>query len=353
MARIDSIFKLVNEQGASDLHVGAGSQPRLRVYGEIHPIDSPPMDDNQVRELVYEILTSEQTKLFEKDHDLDFAYEVPGLLRVRANIFEDIRGMNGAFRILPNRVFTMDELELPRQLSYLLKFQRGLIVVTGPPGTGKSTTQAALLDHINRTQRRHIITIEDPVEYVHTSNLSLVHQREVGRHTSTFSSALRAALREDPNIILVGEMRDPETVALAITAAETGQLVLGTLHTSSAPQTVDRILDTFPANRQDQVRAMLAESLRGVIAQKLLPRSDKDGMVAAVEVLIGNRAVSNLIREKKTHQLEGTLQAGRKSGMQTMLMAVEELLQAKKISPETAALNGVMNTITRSQRPAA
>ena len=341
MARIDSIFRLVKEQGASDLHLGAGEAPRLRLYGQIEPIDSTPLSDAQVRELIYEILNDEQIQHFDRCHDLDFAYEVENFIRVRCNIYEAVRGMAGAFRILPSRVPSLEELGLPEGIASLGERKRGLIVVTGPPGCGKSTTQAALLDSINKTQKRHIITIEDPVEYLHTSELSLIHQREVNRHTESFASALRAALREDPNIILVGEMRDTETVALAVTAAETGQLVLGTLHTSSAPQTVDRIIDTFPTERQEQVRAMLAESLRGVVAQKLLPRPDEKGMVAAVELLMGTRAVANLIRERKTHMLEGVLQAGRKEGMQTMEMAVEELLRRGTISSETAARHGI------------
>jgi twitching motility protein PilT len=341
MAEIDAIFQLVEEQGASDLHLSVGEPPRLRINGEIQPVEAPPLQDQRLRQLLYEILTEEQIRTFEAHGELDFAYEIPGRLRVRCNIFEEVRGIAGAFRLLPNRVFTIEELGLPEGVARLVEFRRGLVVVTGPPGSGKSTTQAALLDHINRTQRRHIITLEDPVEYLHTSNLSLIHQREIGRHTRNFATALRAALREDPDVILVGEMRDPETISLAITAAETGQLVLGTLHTPSAAQTVDRILDTFDAQRQEQVRAMLSESLRGVVAQKLLPRADGSGRVAAVEILVGTRAVSRLIREGKTHMIEGLLQAGRREGMQTMEAAVEDLLRRGLITPEVAASHGV------------
>lgn len=341
MARIDSIFRIVKEEGASDLHLGVGHAPRLRMQGEIEPIDSQPLTDAQLRELVYEILTKDQLQQFERQHDLDFAYEVNGEMRVRCNIYEDIRGMAGAFRLLPSRVPSIEELNLPSNIIKLTQARRGLVVVTGPPGSGKSTTQAALIDTINKNQKRHIITIEDPVEYLHVSGQSLIHQREVGRHTESFSSALRAALREDPDIILVGEMRDPETVSLAVTAAETGQLVLGTLHTSSAAQTVSRIIDTFEVAKQQQVRAMLADSLRGVIAQKLLPLAEGEGRIAAVEILIGTQAVSYLIRENKAHMIKGILQSGRKEGMVEMEASVADLLREGKITADVALRNGV------------
>ncbi|MBE9478533.1 MAG: PilT/PilU family type 4a pilus ATPase, partial [Chloroflexi bacterium] len=263
-------------------------------------------------------------------------YKRQGVLRVRCNVFRQRKGIAGAFRILPTRILTAEQLGLPDAVIKFANLTKGLVVMTGPPGSGKSTTQAALLDHVNRTKRRHIITIEDPIEYVHENKLSLINQREIRRHTRSFDSALRSALREDPDIILVGEMRDLETISLAVTAAETGQLVFGTLHTASAAQTIDRLINVFKTGRQEQIRAMLAESLHGVVAQRLLRRADGKGRVAALEVLIGTPAVRALIRSNKTFQIPSTMQTGRREGMQLLDDCLADLVQRDIITSQEA-----------------
>jgi twitching motility protein PilT len=337
MARIDEILKLVKEQGASDLHLTSGAPPMVRIHGEITPIPYELLSRDLLQLLLFEIMDPALRARFEEFRDVDFAYEVPGVVRARCNVYEQARGVAGAFRILPNQILTLEQLGLPGHLANLLDVPRGLIVVTGPPGTGKSSTLAALVDHINRTRCRHILTIEDPIEFRHPNQRSLVTQREVGRHTPSFAQALRGALREDPDVIMVGEMRDPETMSLAITAAATGQLVFATLHTMSAAQTVDRILDSFQDERQTQVRLMLAESLRAVLAQRLIRRSDGQGRALALEILIGTPAVASLIRDRKTFQLSSIIQTGRREGMQTMDDAVHGLLRAGLVTPEDAA----------------
>jgi len=330
---------MVKAQGASDLHISTGAPPMLRTSGEIHPIEAPELTGEQARQLIYEMLSPEQRARLEQDKDIDFAYDVEGEVRVRCNVYEQIRGIAGAFRLLPTTIFTLEQLGLPDTIRRFAEYRKGLVVVTGPPGSGKSTTLAALIHHINQTQRKHIITIEDPVEYVHSNLSCLVNQREVGRSARSFSSALRAALREDPNIVLVGEMRDTETMQLAITAAETGQLVLGTLHTSSAAQTIDRIIDAFPDEKQAQIRTMLAESLRGVVAQRLLRRADEKGMLAAVEILFGTMAISSLIRERKTFQIPTVMQSGRKEGMLLLDNVLMQLVRDGLITPREAYLS--------------
>jgi twitching motility protein PilT len=339
MARIDAILKLVKEQGASDLHVTTGAPPMVRIHGEITPIPYEELTPELCELLLFEMMDSEIRNRYEQNKDVDFAYEVPGVMRVRCNIYEQSRGVAGAFRVLPSQILTLDQLGLPDHLIRLTEMARGLVIVTGPPGTGKSSTLAAMLDHINRTRRRHILTIEDPIEYRHTNRMSLMTHREVGRNTPSFAQALRAALREDPDVIMVGEMRDTETMALAITAAATGQLVFATLHTMSAPQTVDRILDSFDGERQAQVRMMLAESLKGVLAQRLLRRKDGQGRVLALEVLTSNSAVSSLIREKKTFQLATVIQTGRKEGMQSMDESVMKLVREGVVTPDEAGVH--------------
>jgi len=339
LARIDAIFKMVKEQGASDLHISTGAPPMLRVSGDMRPIDSPEMTPDQTRQLLYEMMSSEQRIQFERDRDIDFAYEVLGEVRVRCNLYEQMRGIAGAFRLLPTQIYTLEQLGLPDSIRRFAELRKGLVVVTGPPGSGKSTTLAALLHYINSTQQNHIITIEDPVEYVHPNLKCLVNQREVGRSARTFASALRAALREDPNIIMVGEMRDLETMSLAITAAETGQLVLATLHTASAPQTVDRIIDAFPDEKQAQIRTMLADSLRGVVAQRLVRRADGKGRLAAVEILFGTVAVSSLIRERKTFQLGTLMQTGRKDGMALLDNVLMQYVRDGLVTPQEAVRN--------------
>jgi twitching motility protein PilT len=337
MARIDAILKLVKDQGASDLHMTTGAPPMMRINGEITPIPYEALTREVTELLLFEMMEPDVRARFDALRDVDFSYEVPGVVRLRCNIYEQSLGMAGAFRILPNQILSLEQLGLPAQVVRLCELSRGLVVVTGPPGTGKSSTLAAMVDHINRSQRKHILTIEDPIEYRHVNKASLVTQREVGRHTPSFAQALRAALREDPDVILVGEMRDPETMQLAITAAATGQLVFGTLHTMSAAQTVDRIIDTFEGEKQAQVRLMLAESLKGVLAQRLLRRKDGAGRVLAIEILGGSSAVSSLIREKKTFQLASVMQTGRREGMQSMDDSVIALLRAGAVSPEDAA----------------
>jgi len=339
VARIDAIFKLVQDQGASDLHLTAGSRPILRVDGSIQPIEQEALSGELLNELLREMMRPKDWATYEKEGEVDFGYEVPGVLRVRCNVFSQRKGIAGAFRILPTKIYTVEQLQLPETVNNFANLTKGLVVVTGPPGSGKSTTQAALIDHINRTRAVHIITIEDPIEYVHDNLKSLVNQREIGRHTRSFDTALRAALREDPNIILVGEMRDLETISLAITAAETGQLVFGTLHTSSAAQTIDRLIDVFEGDQQEQIRTMLAESLQGVVAQKLLKRADGKGRIAALEILVGTSPVRAMVREKKTFQITSTMQTGRKSGMQLLDDHLATLLRDGVISVDEARKN--------------
>jgi twitching motility protein PilT len=326
MTALGEFFKLMRERGASDLHLCAGAPPICRRYGEMETIEQQKLTDDAIRRLVFELLTPEQRAVFEREHELDFSYEVPGVARLRANVFEQRNGVGAAFRILPTEIIPFDTLGLPDAVLKLTEAERGLVVVTGPPGSGKTTTLAALVDHINRTQRKHIITIEDPIEYHHSNKSCLVNQREVGRTTRSFAGALRSALREDPDVILVGEMRDLETMGLAITAAETGQTVYATLHTTSAAQTVERMVDAFPVNQQQQIRTMLAGSLQGVIAQRLLKRADGSGRIAAAELLFRTPAVAAMIRDNKTFQLTSVLQTGKREGMQSMDDSLMNLL---------------------------
>jgi twitching motility protein PilT len=337
MARIDAFLDLVQQQGASDLHVSAGAPPIVRLHGELRPVPHEPLTAELTEFLLFEIMDEATRARFEEARDVDFSYEVQGVVRVRCNVYEQSRGIAGAFRILPREILDLATLGLPDSVARLAELPRGLVVVTGPPGTGKSTTMAALIDHINRNHRRHILTLEDPIEYKHPNQMSLVTQREVGRHTPTFVQALRSALRADPDVIMVGEMRDPDTMALALTAAATGQLVFGTLHTMSAAQTIDRILDSFDGERQAQVRLMLAESLKGVLAQRLIRTADGKGRALALEILTGTQAVSALIREKKTFQLPSIIQTGKKDGMQTMDEGILQLVRAGRVSTEDAA----------------
>jgi len=341
MAKIDKLFQILQQQGGSDLHLSPGNPPMIRTSGQLRSAIEQVLSHEQYRALLYEIMSEDQRLYFEEHHDLDFAYEVTALnARFRANIFMGRLGISAVFRIIPAEILTVEQLGLPETVLSLTDYKKGLILVTGPTGSGKSTTLAAMIDHINRNRSEHILTVEDPIEFVHQSHKSLINQREVGVHTQSFSSALKAALREDPDIILVGEMRDLETIELAITAAETGHLVFGTLHTSSAAKTVDRLINVFPTTQQEQIRTMLAESLQGVVAQQLL-RTVDGKRCAALEILKVNAAVSNLIREGKTFQLPSIMQTGRKDGMQLMDQALQELLTAKRISPEEACLFAV------------
>jgi twitching motility protein PilT len=285
---------------------------------------------------LFAILTENQRQIFTTRNDLDFAYEIPDVARFRVNLLRQHRGVGAVFRLLPSRFRTLDELGLPQVVYSLARLEQGLVLVTGPTGSGKSTTLAAIIDHINEESDKHIVTIEDPLEFIHPSKKSLVTQREVGVHTTSFAAALRAVLREDPDIILLGELRDLETISLAITAAETGHLVFGTLHTRTAASTVDRLIDVFPPDQQGQIRTMLAETLKGVVAQQLLIRADGQGRVIAAEILVGTTALANLIREGKTYQIPSLIQTGRREGMQTMDQAILELLRSKQITPQEA-----------------
>jgi len=339
--RIDSILQLVQAQGASDLHLVSGSSPMLRLHGELSPIEYAPLTSEVIVGLLAEIMTDEQMERYQALEEVDFAYEVPQVVRLRCNVYQQANGMAAAFRLLPTRILTVEQLGLPPQVLRFAEMNRGLVVVTGPPGSGKSTTLAAIVDHINRTRKRHVITLEDPIEYVHRNQSCLMNQREVGRNTRSFADALRASLREDPNVILVGEMRDHESLALAISAAETGQLVLGSLHTQSAIATVDRILDAFPSDQQNQVRSQLSESLKGIVAQRLLKRADGRGRVAAIEILFGTPAVANLIREKKTFQLSSIMQTSKRDGMITFEDSVLALVRQGVVAPEEASGYGI------------
>jgi len=335
MARIDNLLKAMIENKASDCHICVGSPPVFRIHGELTPLKTRELSPSDAETLFYEIITEHQKEKLEKELELDFAYEIEGA-RFRVNIFTERRGLGAAFRIIPVKIATVEELGLPATLKKMADLSRGLVLVTGATGSGKSTTLAALIDYINTNRKEHIITVEDPIEFVHQNKKSLINQREVGDHTLSFANALRVALREDPDIILVGEMRDLETIELAITAAETGHLVFGTLHTSSASRTVDRIINVFPTNQQEQIRMMLSESLKGIVSQNLCRLADGKGRIAALEILIGSHALSNLIREGKTYQIPSLIQTGKKEGMQTMDQALMDFLMQKKISPTEA-----------------
>jgi twitching motility protein PilT len=336
MARIDAFFKLMAEQKASDLHLSTSNPPMLRINGDLVRVDYPPLQNDELKGMVYEIAPEGKIKTFEETLDVDFGYEVPGVARYRANFFQQKHGISAVFRLIPSNVQTVDDLGLPPVLKKFPMLKKGLILVTGPTGSGKSTTLAAMIDYANLQRQDHIITVEDPIEFVHRSQNCLIQHREVGVHTRSFANALRGALREDPDILLVGEMRDLETIELALTAAATGHLVFGTLHTSSAPKAVDRVIDVFPTNQQNQIRATLAESLKGVIAQNLFKRIDKPGRVAALEVLVVDLAIANLVREGKTHQIPGMIQVGKKKGNQPLDDAIMDHLRHMRISPEEA-----------------
>jgi twitching motility protein PilT len=336
MAKIDAFFKLMNEQGASDLHLVSGQPPALRIRGDMERVKYKVLDDDELKSMLYEIAPEHKVKVFEETGDVDFGYDVLGIARYRANFFKQKYGVAAVFRQIPEEIMTAKQLGLPDVITKLASLPRGLVLVTGPTGSGKSTTLAAIIDVANRTRKDHIITVEDPIEFVHQSQSCIVNHREVGVHTKTFTAALRGALREDPDIILVGEMRDLETIRLAIEAASTGHLVFSTLHTSSAPKTVDRVIEVFPASEQAQIRSTLSDGLRAVIAQVLFKRIDKTGRIPALEILIANPAVRNLIREGKSHQIPSMIQTGKKYGMLLLDDAIMDLLNKGIISPEDA-----------------
>jgi twitching motility protein PilT len=338
MAQIDAFFKLMHEHGASDLHLISGQQPVLRIRGELERVKYKDLENDNLKGMLYEIAPEHKVKEFEETGDVDFAYEIPGMARYRANFFQQKYGVGAVFREIPSTVLTCEELGLPPVVRRLATLPRGLVLVTGPTGSGKSTTLAAIVDEANKTRKDHILTIEDPIEFVHISHKAVVNHREVGIHTRSFAAALRGALREDPDIILVGEMRDLETISLAIEASATGHLVFGTLHTTSASKTVDRVIEVFPEMQQEQIRNTLADGLRAVIAQTLFRRADNTGRVAALEIMIANPAVRNLIREGKTFQIPSMIQTGRKYGMQSLDDSIMGLLQKKIITADDAYL---------------
>ncbi len=341
MAKIDAFFNLMFEQKASDMHLATGNPPILRIHGELQRVDFPPFENDALKAMLYEIAPEYKIKTFEETGDVDFGYEIPNISRFRVNFFNQKNGIGSVFRQIPTKVLSFEDFEkfdapLPPVLKKFAMLQKGLVLVTGPTGSGKSTTLAAIIDYVNKNRKDHILTIEDPIEFVHESRNCLVNHREVGVHTQSFASALRGALREDPDVILVGEMRDLETIELAITAASTGHLVFGTLHTQSASKTVDRIIDVFPTEQQNKIRATLSESLRGVIAQSLFKRIDKKGRIAALEILVFTTAIANLVREGKTHQLPGMIQVGKRLGNQPLDDSIMDAVKMKRISPEEA-----------------
>ncbi|HEZ6971288.1 TPA: type IV pilus twitching motility protein PilT [Neisseria meningitidis] len=321
---------------ASDLHLSSGISPMIRVHGDMRRINLPEMSAEEVGNMVTSVMNDHQRKIYQQNLEVDFSFELPNVARFRVNAFNIGRGPAAVFRTIPSTVLSLEELKAPSIFQKIAESPRGMVLVTGPTGSGKSTTLAAMINYINETQPAHILTIEDPIEFVHQSKKSLINQRELHQHTLSFANALRSALREDPDVILVGEMRDPETIGLALTAAETGHLVFGTLHTTGAAKTVDRIVDVFPAGEKEMVRSMLSESLTAVISQNLLKTHDGNGRVASHEILIANPAVRNLIRENKITQINSVLQTGRASGMQTMDQSLQSLVRQGLIAPEVA-----------------
>ena len=333
---ISELLAFAVKNKASDLHLSSGLPPMIRVHGDVRRINVDPLAHKEVHAMVYDIMSDAQRKHFEENLECDFSFEIPNLARFRVNAFNQQRGAAAVMRTIPSRVLTLEELNAPKVLIELATQPRGLVLVTGPTGSGKSTTLAGMLNHLNENFYGHILTVEDPIEFVHESKRCLVNQRELGAHTLGFSDALRSALREDPDYILVGEMRDLETIRLALTAAETGHLVFGTLHTSSAPKTIDRIIDVFPAGEKEMVRAMLSESLRAVISQTLLKTRDGQGRVAAYEVMVGTPAIRNLIREGKVAQMYSSIQTGQSLGMQTLDQSLQDLVRRGLVSASEA-----------------
>ncbi len=321
---------------ASDLHLSAGMPPMIRVHGDVRKINVPAMDHTQVHDMVYDIMNDGQRKVYEETLECDFSFEIPNLARFRVNAFNHNRGSGAVFRTIPSKILTLEQLNCPPIFKEIANTPRGIVLVTGPTGSGKSTTLAAMVDYVNENEMGHILTVEDPIEFVHQSKKCLINQREVGPHTLSFQNALRSALREDPDVILVGEMRDLETIRLALSAAETGHLVFGTLHTSSAAKTVDRIVDVFPAAEKEMVRSMLSESLRAVISQTLCKTKDEQGRVAAHEIMIGTPAIRNLIRENKVAQMYSAIQTGQNIGMQTLDQNLQDLVRRNVISAAEA-----------------
>src|SRR5919106_1273179 len=340
---MDQLLEQTVAQGASDLHVTVGTPPAVRIRGHVHRMEEfTPLTGEETRQLLYQVMNTEQQKRFEINRQLDFSHSIPGLARFRVNVYMQRETVGAAFRQIPDELKTLEELALPGSLADLARKPRGLVLVTGPTGSGKSTTLAAMIDEINRSRSEHILTIEDPIEFVHSHKRCIVNQREIGVDAITFGEALRAALRQDPDVILVGEMRDLETIATALTAAETGHLVFATLHTQSAPSTIDRVIDVFPAEQQDQIRMQLANSLQGIVTQTLMPKHDGTGRVCALEILFLDDAIRNLIRQGKIEQIYSYMQTGTRRGMQTMEQSLTDLVQRRLV--------GVNEAIARSSR---
>ena len=335
---ITELLAFTVKNKASDLHISAGLPPMIRVHGDVRRINLPALAHKDVHGMVYDIMNDQQRKQYEEFLETDFSFEIPNLARFRVNAFNQNRGAAAVFRVIPSKVLTLDELNCPKIFKEISNQPRGIVLVTGPTGSGKSTTLAAMVDYVNENEYGHILTVEDPIEFVHESKRCLINQREVSRDTQSFNAALRSALREDPDVILVGEMRDLETIRLALTAAETGHLVFGTLHTSSAAKTIDRIVDVFPAAEKDMVRAMMSESLRAVISQTLLKTKDGTGRVAAHEIMIGTPAIRNLIRENKVAQMYSAIQTGQSVGMQTLDQCLADLVRRNIVSGAEARL---------------
>ncbi len=333
---IFELLAFVVKNKASDLHLSAGLPPMIRVHGDVRRINLPPLEHKDVHAMVYDIMNDGQRKFYEENLECDFSFEIPNLARFRVNAFNQNRGAGGVFRTIPSKVLSLEDLKAPKVFGEIANQPRGMVLVTGPTGSGKSTTLAAMVNHLNENEYGHILTVEDPIEFVHESKKCLMNQREVGPHTLSFANALRSALRQDPDVILVGEMRDLETIRLAMTAAETGHLVFGTLHTSSAAKTIDRIIDVFPAEEKEMIRAMLSESLRAVISQTLLKTKDGSSRVAAHEIMVGTPAIRNLIREGKVAQMYSAIQTGAQLGMQTLDQNLQELVKRNVVSKEEA-----------------
>ncbi|SHJ49202.1 pilus retraction ATPase PilT [Desulfatibacillum alkenivorans DSM 16219] len=345
MAEIDAYFREMKDKGASDLHMVIGFPPLLRLRGELVPTDHDVLTPESNEKILFEMLNEEQQQHLKKNRDFDMAYEIPGVARFRCNMLYQQHGIGAVFRIIPTKILTLEQLNLPEVLKTISEYKKGLVLVTGPTGSGKSTTLAAIINHINETRSGHIITIEDPLEFVHPNKKCLFTQREIGTHAHSFSDALRVATRQDPDIILVGEMRDPETISMALTCSELGILVFGTLHTNSAAKTIDRIINAFPAEQQAQTRTMLSESLQAVIAQQLLKTADGKGRCAANEILLGSSALASMIREGKITQIGSLIQTGTSQGMQTMDQHLKQLVAEGRITNEAAYEKALNKTL--------
>ncbi len=336
MAKIDPMLKVMVQNSASDLHLTAGTLPRMRIHGKLAPLpNTKPVPVEGLQKILFEVMQDRHIEIWKRDRDVDLAYSIPTVARFRVNVFEERRGIGAVFRIIPTKIPTLADLDLPGIISRFAHMEQGLVLVTGPTGSGKSTTLAALINIINEEKTKHVLTIEDPIEFVHPNKNSLITQREVGIHAESFAGALRVALREDPDVILVGEMRDLETMSLTLTAAEMGTLVYATVHTNSATKTVDRIIDVFPPSDQEHARLLLSTTLKGVVSQQLLRTADNEGRVVATEVMVCNHAICNLIREGKSHHLASAITSGAKEGMRAMDQSLKELVRQRKVSVET------------------